>query len=219
MDCHRQFEGGNRLNPEHLWHLYTDGKQTTEQLAQRFGCSRKTISRYLKKAQIASELASPQVANIVMDTTYFGKGHGVMVLLDSISKQALFVAAVAQESNALYLQALRNIQAKGTTIQSITCDGRRGLDKLLPGIPMQLCQFHQVQTINRYLTCRPKSLAARELRILALTLKTTSQKEFVEALQAWHTRHKSYLNERSLNPFTQKSHYTHKPLRSAYRSL
>ena len=154
-----------------------------------------------------------------MDTTYFGKDHGVMVLYDSLSKQALFVAAVAQESNALYLQALRNIQAKGTTIQSMTCDGRKGLGKLLPGIPMQLCQFHQVQTLNRYLTRCPKSLAARELRALTLTLKTASQQEFTQALAEWYTRHKTYLNERSLNPFTQKSHYTHKPLRSAYRSL
>lgn len=154
-----------------------------------------------------------------MDTTYFGANRGIMVLFDSISKQALFVAAVIRENNALYLQALRGIQEKGTTIQSITCDGRRGLDKLLPGIPVQLCQFHQVQAINCYLTRRPKSPAARELRALALTLKTTSQQEFTQALSDWYTRHKTYLNERSFSPVTQKSHYTHKRLRRAYRSL
>ena len=76
-----------------------------------------------------------------MDSTYFGKDHGVMFLYDSLSKQALFVEIVVQESNALYLQALRSIQAKGTIIQSITCDGRKRLDKLLPDIPMRRVNF------------------------------------------------------------------------------
>ena len=37
-----------------------------------------------------------------MDTTYFGRDFGVMVLMDSISEQALFVGEVKHETNALY---------------------------------------------------------------------------------------------------------------------
>ena len=36
-----------------------------------------------------------------MDTTYFGRDFGVMVLMDSISEQALFVGEVKHETNAL----------------------------------------------------------------------------------------------------------------------
>ena len=154
-----------------------------------------------------------------MDTTYFGRQYGIMVLYDSISKQALFVAEVRYESNVLYLEAIRCLQEKGIAIQSITCDGRRGLEKLFPGIPMQLCQFHQVQIIQRYLTRRPKSLAACELKALALTLKNSTQTDFEAALQTWHERHKAFLNERTTNPLTHKSRYTHSRLRSAYHSL
>lgn len=142
-----------------------------------------------------------------------------MVLLDSISKQALFVDEVAYETTALYLATITAVQEKGTVIRSITCDGRRGLDKLLPGVPMQLCHFHQVQTVNRYLTRRPKSVAACELRELALSLKNSTRAGFAGALEAWYERHKSFINERSTNPITGKSHYTHKRLRSAYNSL
>ena len=117
-DCGKYFNSGNRLDPEHLWHLYTNSKQTAAQLAQSHRCSRKTISRYLKKAQPQADFPVVHQANIVMDSTYFGKDHGVMFLYDSLSKQALFVEIVVQESNALYLQALRSIQAKGTIIQS-----------------------------------------------------------------------------------------------------
>lgn len=154
-----------------------------------------------------------------MDTTYFGKQYGIMVLYDSISKQALFVEEVRYETNALYLEAIQRLQEKGTHIQSITCDGRRGLEKLFPGIPMQLCQFHQMQIIHRYLTRNPKSLAARELKALALTLNNTTQNAFEAALQAWYEQHKAFLNERTVNPITHKSCYTHARLRSAYRSL
>ena len=160
-----------------------------------------------------------QTANILMDTTYFGRQYGIMVLYDSISKQALFVEEVRYESNALYLEAIRRLQEKGTVIQSITCDGRRGLEKLFPGIPIQLCQFHQMQIINRYLTRNSKSLAARELKTLVLTLKNTSQQAFEAALQTWYERHKAFLNARTINPFTHKSRYTHARLRSAYHSL
>ena len=188
QNCHKQFEGGSRLNAEHLWQRYTQGKQTAEQLAKSFGRSRKTISRHLQKAQTKSDFAVVQTANIIMDTICFGRQYGIMVLYDSISKQALFVAEVRYESNVLYLEAIRCLQEKGTAIQSITCDGRRDLEKLFPGIPMQLCQFHQVQIIQRHLTRRPKSLAACELKTLALTLKNTTQTGFEAALQAWHER-------------------------------
>ena len=45
-----------------------------------------------------------------MDTTYFGRDFGVMVLMDSISGQALFVEAVKHETNALYSAALNSLQ-------------------------------------------------------------------------------------------------------------
>ena len=66
-----------------------------------------------------------------MDTTYFGRSFGVMVLMDSISGQVLSVREVKHETNALYAEALNDLREKGIAIQSIVCDGRKGLLQLL----------------------------------------------------------------------------------------
>ena len=86
-------------------------------------------------------------------------------------------------------------------------------------IPVQLCQFHQVKTISRYLTRNPKTEAGKALWRLVLTLKSSSQSDFEHNLKTWFEDYQSYLNERTVNPETGKSHYTHQKLRSAYSSL
>lgn len=52
-----------------------------------------------------------------------------------------------------------------------------------------------------------------------MTLKNSTRADFERGLQTWFEQHKNYLNERTTNPETGKSHYTHKRLRSAYSSL
>ena len=49
---------------------------------------------------------SPAAANVIMDTTYFGRSFGVMVLLDSISGKALSVSEVKYETNEQYFTAI-----------------------------------------------------------------------------------------------------------------
>lgn len=94
-----------------------------------------------------------------------------------------------------------------------------GLGKLLPGVSIQLCHFHQIQIINRYLTRKPKRVAPDKLRELASSLKNNTWTGFAEGLEAWYGRHKAFINERSTNSVTGKSHDTRKRLRSAYNSL
>ena len=135
-----------------------------------------------------------------MDATCFGRGFGVMVLMDSISGQALCVRAVKHETNALYADALNDLREKSVAIQSMVCDGRKGLLQLFPEIPAQLYQFHQVKTVSRYLTRNPKTAACKALWQLALTLKGNSGKvAFQSALQTWFEQHQGFLNERTAN--------------------
>ena len=78
-----------------------------------------------------------------MDTTYFGRRFGIMVLFDSISRKALSVTEVKTETNTLYAQEIGSLKAKCIEIQSIICDGRKGIPQTFPDIPIQLCHFHQ----------------------------------------------------------------------------
>ena len=73
-----------------------------------------------------------------------------MVFMNSLDKQIIHKQYVRQESAALYAQGLQAILDKGIHIQSITADSFKGLAQRFPGIPFQLCQFHQQQTVRRY---------------------------------------------------------------------
>lgn len=155
---------------------------------------------------------------VLMDTTYFGRTFGVMLFKDAYSGKNLYKEYVKNETNMLYAKGLLALKEKGFDIRAIVCDGRKGLLSLFPDTPKQMCQFHQVAIITRYLTRKPKLQAAKELRELALLLSKTDKESFEGGLETWHTKWEIFLNERSKDN-TGKSRYTHRRLRSAYRSL
>lgn len=153
-----------------------------------------------------------------MDTTYFGRGLGVMLFKDAASGLNLYKIYVKTETNGLYLQGIEYLKQRDFTIQAVVCDGRRGLFQLFPGMPMQMCNFHQVAIIRRYLTKKPKMQASKELWQLTLILAHTDKESFEGGLTDWHTKWMNFLNERKIDE-KGKKRYIHKRLRSAYRSL
>jgi len=154
-----------------------------------------------------------------MDTTYWGRGFGVMLFKDSITGENLLKYYVKTETNYLYKKGIEELQALGFTIVAIVCDGRKGLIQSFPTIPVQMCQFHQVAIIRRYITKNPKLQASKGLKDIVSLLKQTDKESFEGALEEWFLKWKVFLNERTLNQVTGKTHFTHKRLRSAYRSL
>lgn len=104
-------------------------------------------------------------------------------------------------------------------IQGVTIDGKRGVSKAFGTIPVQMCHFHQVAIVKRYLTSRPKLEASIELLKICRRIPTTTQSRFTEALSQWHEKHKIFINEKTLNPSTLKYVSTHAKLVAAYRSL
>jgi hypothetical protein len=154
-----------------------------------------------------------------MDTTYWGKNFGVMLFKDEITKENLHKYYVRAETNALYKQGIKKLEEQGFVIRGIVCDGRRGLINSFNGIPIQMCQFHQAAIIRKYITKNPRMPAAIELKEITSLMKQTDKESFEGALNEWHDRWKTFLNERTINQETGKSFYTHKRLRSAYRSL
>ncbi len=153
-----------------------------------------------------------------MDTTYFGRKFGVMVFKDSLTGQILYKQYVKQETNKLYFLGVEEITRRGIKIQAIICDGRKGLLQLFDGIPIQMCQFHQVAIIRRYLTKKPKMQASKELWEHVLLLSKTDKESFEGGLLGWYIKWNVFLNERRIDA-KGKNRYVHKRLRSAYRSL
>lgn len=211
--------GGNRLEASVLWEEYHYGKQTYVQLSKKYSCSARTIQRYLDKVKIVSLPVSLKSVNLLIDTTYFGRTFGVMVFKDSLSGIVLHKQYVKHETNLLYLQEVEYIINKGIVVQSIICDGRKGLFALFGDIPVQMCQFHQIQIVSRYITRNPKHPSGSELRNISLLITKKTKHEFVHDLDLWYEKWSEYYNERSVSAETGKSFYTHKRLRSAYLSL
>jgi hypothetical protein len=90
-----------------------------------------------------------------MDTTCFGE-WGVMAFKDSLSGTMLHLEFVKHERLALYEKGIQEIRSKYIEIQSIICDGKKGIFTLFPTVPIQMCQFHMIKLVNKYLTRKPK---------------------------------------------------------------
>lgn len=156
---------------------------------------------------------------MVMDTTYFGKVFGVMVFRCPHRKNNIFWKFLSHERISEYIAGIQALQRDGWNVVGIVCDARRGLVNAFPDIPVQMCQFHQVQIVLRYITRRPKLESGKELKELVLLLTKTDEASFRYWLTQWHTKWKDFLSEKNIDPITCRWHYTHKRLRSAYRSL
>ncbi len=217
--CKKQFIGSFRLCSETIWIEYTGGKQTYKQLAKKYNCSKRTIQRKIDSHEVSIPKKEPRKVIVLMDTTYWGRNFGAMLFKDSHTKENLLKYYVKTEINALYVQGINELKSKGFKVLAIVCDGRRGLLQSFGKTPVQMCQFHQVAIIRRYITKNPKLPASIELKELVAMMKMTDKESFQGGLKLWHIKWKSFINERTTNPKTGKSHYTHKRLRSAYRSL
>lgn len=217
-DCQRQFLGGNRICNDVLWHEYSNGKQTYAQLAAKYDVSIKTIQRRLDKVLINPQFYKPKESVVLMDTTYFGRDFGVMVFKDTQGHH-LFWQFVKYETVAGYVAGIDYLKSQGVKINGIVCDGRKGLFNALNKYPIQMCQFHQIAIITRYITRKPKVQASIELKSIMHLLPQTDKESFFGALDEWFNKWRDYLNKRIINPETGKSRYAHKRLRSAYRSL
>lgn len=202
-----------------LWEEYTIGKQTYSQLATKYKCSTKTIQRKLDDYKVTDIIKEVRPVIVLMDTTYWGREFGVMLFKDALTKENLLKFYVKMETNQLYLKGIDELRLKGYKILAIVCDGRKGLIQAFKDIPVQMCQFHQAAIIRRYLTKRPKLQAGVELMQVLDTMKQTDKESFEGQLNQWHNKWKSFLDERTINTESGKSFYTHKKLRSAYRSL
>lgn len=157
---------------------------------------------------------------IIADTTFWGRHYGVTVFRAALEKKNLWWTAVEYESVTTYRRGRKALENRGWTFSAAVVDGRRGLASVFRDIPVQVCQFHQVKTVTKYLTRRPETLAGQELRIIALSLSRTTEAEFIEYLNAWHKTWRGFISEKTyLMPDSKHWVYTHQRVRGAYHSL
>ena len=132
-----------------------------------------------------------------MDTTYWGRNFGVMLFKDAITKENLLKYYVKNETNFLYKKGIGELSSKGFIIVGIVSDGRKGLTQSFGSTPVQMCQFHQVAIVRRYITKNPKLPASIELKNIVAMMKRTDKESFEGALNDWFLKWAGFLNERT----------------------
>jgi hypothetical protein len=202
-----------------LWHAYTEKKQTLTELAEAYGRSHVWVRSRLDTHVVTIPEIPPQPTVIVADTTFWGRRYGVCVFRAWTLRKNIWWHEVASELVAHYHYARKILEERGWTFTAAVVDGRRGLATVFKDIPVQICQFHQIQRVTKYLTRRPQTDAGRALRALTLTLTRTNEETFTDALVSYEKQWKSFLNEKTMVLGLKRPQYTHKNVRSAFFSL
>lgn len=126
-----------------LYEEYQKGKQTYEQLSNKYNCSTKTIKRRLDEHSPIASKIKPRAVILLMDTTYWGHKFGIMLFRDSITKENLLKYYVKSETISKYKDGIDKLIKMGFEVKSIVCDGKPGLLKGFGDTPVQMCQFHK----------------------------------------------------------------------------
>lgn len=190
-----------------------------DQLAIQHDRSERWIRTQLKRAVPSQSVVPPQPVVIVADMTFDRRTFGVCVLRSPHLKKNLVWRVSERETSAVYQECLQALQQQGFTVQAVVVDGRSAHFQVFRGIPIQMCHFHQVAIVTRYLTTRPQLPASQQLRTLTFTLTRTTEAVFREHLEFWYQQWQSFLKEKTYNLETKHWFYTHRRLRAAYRSL
>ena len=110
------------------------------------------------------------------------------------------------------------MSANGFKIYEAVCDGIKGLFDALYPIPVQMCQFHMISIVRRYLTTKPDLETTKDLLSLTLRLTKNSKTNFLSELSQWYAQYESVLKEKSVDAYGKK-HFMRPRLQSAYLSL
>ena len=158
---------------------------------------------------------------MLLDATFFGRGYGILVA--RILGKNIHWREIKTENLEEYRILLNELKSLKFPFSSFVIDGRAGVRNLLqsmfPGLPIQHCQFHQKQIVQRYISKNPKLLASKELAKIVKKLTKSTKKDFEKLLFEWHKKWDSFLKEKTFNIETGQKRYTHSRLRSAYFSL
>lgn len=157
---------------------------------------------------------------VIMDCVYFRRVCVYLVVRNWHTQQNIYFKRIPYETIADYVLAIDNLERHGYSINGIVVDGRKGVfEALSRRYPIQMCQFHQKQIVRRYLTNKPQTEAGIILKAIVKQLTQVNKQLFEILLDVWEMKYGSFIKERTVNLITKRWFYTHKRLRSAYRSL
>ena len=128
-------------------------------------------------------------------------------------------AWIESETKEAYSALKANIESRGFKLTAVVLDGRTGIPRVFEGIPVQICQFHQLQIVRRKLTLRPETKAGQTLLSIGFSISKSTEAKLTSELEEWFKKYGTFINEKTHILGTKRWRYTHRRVRSAYNSL
>lgn len=203
-----------------IWFEYARGKQTLAELGEKYGKSHVWVRKQLDAHEIGEpHNLTPQKTIIVPDTTFWGRHYGVTVFRSWDLRRNIWWNEVLGEKQAHYLYGRKILEERGWVFTAAVVDGRRELATVFKDMPVQVCHFHQMKTVTKYLTRKPKTEAGQDLRQRVFTLTRATEEVFTTELFLWEKKWHDFITEKTRVAGTKHWYYTHKNVRSAFMSL
>lgn len=222
--CSRIWQNKKRYRSLHdsIWNDFALNNFTVDRLITKYGLSDKTIRNILTTYEVPPIIPQGIHTVIAMDVTYFGRDWGLLIAIDANTGEGLYVGTTrGYETSYDYRKAIQYLASFGVHPKACVIDGKKGVIPMLEeyGIIPQYCQFHQIKTINSYLTRKPILEANIKLRELALSITHVKAETFAKSFRGWLNDYRLWLDEKFRNPITGKLEYSHQKTRSAVNSL
>ena len=221
-DCRHVWVSSSRQKKKQIENLYKEfsiRKQTYQEISERTWMHKRTIQRKLDTYVVERKKdIIPQDIILLIDTSYLWD-FGLMLFKDAYWSRLLHHEYVDYETNEWYRRGVMYLQQQGWNIKAIVCDGRKWLLWWFDKIPTQMCHFHQVAIIRRYITKNPVLEPNKELKNIVKRLCRTDKSCFEKELERRYKKHQTFIKERKRSHTTWKMYYVHGRTRSAYLSL
>lgn len=193
-------------------------RRTLAEISKQLGVSIPKLSKEFDALDWAEGLLVPapkEAINLVVDATFFGREYGYFCAHDG--RRIIYFREIKTESVRYLRETLYALLQAGYRFKSVTIDGRTGfyenIRKILGGVPIQMCVFHQKAIVRRYTGNNPKLQPAKDLKELMRKLCHADPEDFVAEFYALAEQHKGFLHAKKGGKFT------HGRLRSAFKSV
>lgn len=226
-ECGRRFQNERREKTQlekEIWNEYVFEKQTIRELKQKHKKDKRTLKNILKQYEAPKKTHDSRGVNLVVDALYFGERKEdtswcAVVFRDPKRKENLWWGFTKTETTGIYLTGRAYLENLGYTILSVTGDGFGGLKTAFSDIPLQMCHVHMERLVIKGTTRKPILEAGQALLALIKTLHYSDENTFKNYFKKYIEKYQSFLNEKTINPETGRSGFTHEPLHDSVLSL
>jgi hypothetical protein len=197
------------------------GTESKDAIAQRYGVSRRTLSRAFKPFFAQEHEGIPPYgfsANMLIVDAKFIHGSTLCVLIAVTEFDRIFSQFASAECYGTWYAFL----VRFAPPRVVVADGHKGMarfvQQLWPHTAFQRCHFHMVSLVIHYLSRSPKDDAGKAILKLMYRLKTVKTHEEKRWWLMFHRIwEKQY--EREINEKTEAGSFRNRKLRSVRRIL